>query len=129
MHIDHKFFEFIRFCIVGTVALVIQYGVFYILFNLTGLHNFAYLLSYLLSAIANFVLTIRYTFKVDFSQKKLLGFFACHIFNLVFQLFLLNLFIWLGLSEVLAPFPVYAIAVPSNFVLVRFVMVGFRNKT
>lgn len=128
MYIDHKFFEFIRFCIVGTVALLIQYGLFYIFFYFIGHHNFAYLISYLLSAIANFVLTVRYTFKVNFSQKKLIGFLGCHIFNLVFQLFLLNLFIWFGLSEVVAPFPVYAIAVPSNFVLVRLVMVGFRGK-
>ena len=34
---------------------------------------------------------------------------------------LLNTFLWLGLSKTLAPIPVFAIAIPVNFLLVRFV--------
>ena len=127
MHVDKKFFEFFRFCFVGTFSLLIQYTLFYILLKCIGHHNFAYFTSYLLSALVNFAMTVRYTFKVKFSHKKLLGFFCCHAFNLTFQLALLNLFVWLGLSEVLAPIPVYAVAVPTNFILVRMVMVVFRT--
>lgn len=125
MIIDKKVYEFFRFCIVGTIALVVQYGAYYVLFRIFSEHNLSYFLSYLLSAILNFILTVRYTFKVSFSHKKLFGFLGCHLFNLVFQIVLLNLFIWMGVNEVLAPFPVYIIAVPSNFILVRFVMKKF----
>lgn len=125
MIIDKRVYEFFRFCIVGTIALLVQYVAYYVLFKLIGEHNLSYFLSYLLSAILNFILTVRYTFKVSFSHKKLLGFLGCHLFNLVFQIALLNLFIWMGVNEVLAPFPVYVIAVPSNFILVRYVMTRF----
>ena len=51
------------------------------------------------------------------------GFACAHLFNYVLQISLLNLFIWLGVGEELAPVPVYCIAIPTNFVLVRFVFV------
>lgn len=38
---------------------------------------------------------------------------------------LLNTFLWLGLSKTTAPAPVFAIAIPVNFLLVRFV---FKHK-
>lgn len=128
MSLNGKLLEFIRFCVVGTTALIVQYALFYVLFKVSGHHNLAYFVSYLMSAILNFILTVRYTFKVNFSKSKLLGFVGCHLFNLILQLLLFNLFIWMGLSEVLAPWPVYAIAVPSNFVLVRLVMLGLGGK-
>jgi len=34
---------------------------------------------------------------------------------------LLNFWLWVGLSREVAPLGVYAIAVPTNFLLVRFV--------
>jgi hypothetical protein len=40
---------------------------------------------------------------------------------------LLNFFLWIGLSKELAPLGVYAIAVPTNFVLVRFVFKHFNR--
>lgn len=125
MFIDKRIYEFLRFCVVGTIALLVQYCAYYFLFKLLCEHNLSYLISYLLSAVLNFILTVRYTFKVSFSHRKLFGFLGCHLFNLGFQIFLLNLFIWIGINEVLAPFPVYIIVVPSNFILVRYVMTKF----
>lgn len=122
MFVEKKVYELLRFCIVGTIALIIQYVAYYVLFKLLNEHNLSYFIGYLLSAIFNFVLTIRYTFKVSFSYKKLFAFFFCHLFNLIFQIFLLNLFILVGINEELAPFPVYVIAIPSNFILVRYAM-------
>lgn len=122
MFIDKRIYEFLKFCIVGTMALFTQYVAYYVLFKLINEYNASYFISYLLSAIFNFILTIRYTFRVSFSYKKLFGFFFCHLFNLAFQIFLLNIFIWMGIREELAPFPVYIIAVPSNFILVRYAM-------
>ena len=41
---------------------------------------------------------------------------------------LLNLFLWIGLSRELAPLAVYAIAVPTNFILVRLVFKNLKAK-
>ena len=40
---------------------------------------------------------------------------------------LFNFFLWIGLSRELAPIAVLAIAVPTNFVLVRFVFKHFKH--
>lgn len=117
-----KLLEFVRFCIVGCIALLVQYALYCLGLRFIGDHNLSYFLSYLFSAIVNFTLTLRYTFKVSFSYRKVVGFVLSHAFNLVFQVFLLNLFIRLGAEDWLAPWPVYLIAVPTNFVLVRLAM-------
>ena len=121
--INHnKICEFIRFCIVGTIALAIQYLSFYFFLMHLENHNLSYISSYVLSAAFNFILTVCYTFNVKFSRCKFWGFIACRIINAVLQLILYNCFLWMGMSKVLAPFPVYCLAVPTNFILVRFVM-------
>ena len=50
-----------------------------------------------------------------------MGFLCAHLFNLALQTGLLNLFIHLGVNSSWAPIPVYAIAIPVYFLLVRFV--------
>lgn len=122
MKLSPKVLEFFRFCLVGGMALIIQYGLYY--FGIQYIENFslAYVLSYFFSALFNYCLTVRYTFAVEFSQLKLLGFLACHLFNLIFQVVLLNFALFIGMEASLAPIPVYVIAVPTNFILVRLVM-------
>lgn len=55
------------------------------------------------------------------SWSKAFGFGGAHLFNYLLHIGLLNTFLWLGLSKTLAPIPVFAIAIPVNFLLVRFV--------
>lgn len=112
--------QFIRFGIVGCLATVIHYGMYYLLQQHIAV-NIAYTIGYLIGFIANFYLTAYFTFKSAPSWKKLIGMGGAHAVNYGLHIVLLNLFLWMGLSNELAPVPVFAIAIPVNFLLVRFV--------
>jgi putative flippase GtrA len=113
-----RFPEFIRFVMVGILATALHYGIYFLLQRFINV-NIAYTLGYALSFIANFYLTAYFTFGKKPSWSKAFG--GAHLFNYLLHIGLLNTFLWLGLSKTLAPIPVFAIAIPVNFLLVRFV--------
>ena len=110
----------IRFCIVGVMAVAIHYAI-YLLLKQWMLKVVAFAIGYFISFIANFFMTAKFTFKKDATTKKGVGFLGAHIVNFILQTSLLQMFLWLGVNENFAPIPVYCIAVPVNFMLVRFV--------
>lgn len=112
--------EVIRFCIVGCVATVLHYVIYYVLKNWIDL-NIAYIIGYGLSFICNYFLSSYFTFRKKANLKSGLGFSGAHLFNLLFQVVLLNVFTYIGIDDNIAPFPVYAIAIPINFLMVRYV--------
>lgn len=112
--------EFIRFAIVGAIATAIHYGI-YLLLQMVIEVNIAYTLGYLISLACNFVLTAKFTFRTSASVGKGFGFIASHGINYLLHMGLLNLFIYLGMNPATAPIPVYCIAIPVNFILVRTV--------
>ena len=112
--------EIIRFGIVGCAATAIHY-IIYWLFNKWINVNIAYTVGYATSFVCNFFLTSYFTFKKKASLKRGLGFGGAHLCNYLLQMLLLNFFIWFGVKKDLAPIPVYAIAIPVNFLMVRFV--------
>lgn len=113
--------EVVRFGIVGVVATLLHYGIYLILSKWINL-TIAYTIGYALSFIANFYLSNRFTFRTKASLKKGFGFGLSHALNYFLQIILLQLFIYLGVKAEYAPFPVYAIVIPINFLLVRFVL-------
>jgi putative flippase GtrA len=116
--------EFIRFGIVGGLCTVLHYGIYYLLQLYINV-NIAYTLGYVLSFMANFYLTSYFTFGTTPSWKKLIGMGGAHTVNYALHILLLNLFLRIGISQEWAPIPVFAIAIPVNFLLVRFV---FKHK-
>ena len=116
--------EFFRFVIVGVIATIIHYGVYYLLKSNINV-NIAYTIGYVVSWLFNLLLTLKFTFRSDFSWKKTAGFAGSHAVNYVLHMLFLNLFLWLGFSSTLAPLPTYCCVVPINFVLVRTV---FKSK-
>lgn len=116
--------EILRFCIVGFFNVFVQYVIYYIALFWTS-HNIAYIIGYFVSFIVNYVLTTSYTFQTKRSIANGLGFVICHVINFLMQIGFLNIFIWLGIDKVIAPVPVFAICVPTNFLLVRWVMKRF----
>jgi len=124
MFSKEKFLEFIRFATVGFIATAIHYGIYYPLQKIINV-NIAYTTGYLVSFILNFYLTSYFTFRVKPSVKKLFGLGGAHLVNYLLHILLLNLFLWMGISKELAPIAVFAIAIPVNFLLVRFV---FKSK-
>ena len=107
--------EAARFVVVGGIATAVHYGIYYA----TG---------YVLSFIANFVLTSYFTFGTAPSVRKLAGFSGAHVVNFVLHMVLLNVFLMVGVPKALAPLPVFAIAIPVNFMLVRLAFKGRRKR-
>ncbi len=116
--------EFVRFGIVGVLATALHYGIYYLLQSHINV-NVAYTIGYITSFIANFYLTSYFTFGTSPSWKKLIGMGGAHAVNYGLHIVLLNLFLFMGISKTWAPIPVFAIAIPVNFLLVRFV---FKHK-
>ena len=108
-----KIYEFLRFCIVGTIAAGIHYGI-YCLLQMYIEVNIAYTVGYLTSLVCNFFLTSYITFRRSPSAKKAAGFG------------LFNAFLQIGVPRLIAPIFVLMIAVPTNFVLLRWV---FKHKS
>lgn len=119
--------EMLRFVIVGVIATALHYGI-YLVLQLKINASVSYAIGYILSFLCNYYLSARFTFKSKTTVKNGIGFCFAHGFNFVLHLALLNLFLWLGLRNELAPLPVFCIAVPVNFLMVRFVFKSKRTK-
>lgn len=120
MRLPRPLLEFVRFALVGILATALHYGIYYALMRFVNV-NVAYTTGYVLSFVANFYLTAYFTFGSRPSWRKAGGFGGAHLVNYLLHMGLLNLFLWLGLPKAWAPLPVFAIAIPVNFVLVRLV--------
>ena len=119
--------EIIRFGIVGTTAAAIHYGVYWVLQHWMNV-NVAYTIGYIVSFLVNYYLSAHFTFKEKTSAKNGIGFGGAHLTNYLLHIVLFNFFLWIGLSREIAPLAVLAIAVPTNFVLVRFLFKHFKSK-
>ena len=112
--------EIIRFGIVGVIATIIHYFIYWILQKWINI-NIAFSIGYALSFICNFFLSSLFTFKSKVTVRKGVGFGGAHLINWLIQLGLLNMFVYIGVSRKWAPILVYAISIPINFIMVRFV--------
>lgn len=112
--------EAVRFGIVGVGATALHYGIYYLLQQVINV-NVAYTVGYAVSFVANFYATSYFTFGTSPSWKKLFGMGAAHGVNYLLHILLLNVFLWMDIPKVWAPFPVFAVVIPVNFLLVRFV--------
>lgn len=112
--------EVIRFGLVGFFATFLHYSIYWLLRQWTG-YNVAYAVGYGLSFVCNFFLTAYFTFRKKATMKRGIGFGGVHLFNLLFQMLLLNLFVGLGIKQSIAPLFVFGIAIPVQFLLVRYV--------
>lgn len=113
--------EFVRFILVGVLATATHYGIYFFLCVLM-LPAIAYTIGYAISFILNFYLSNIFTFNTKPTVRKGIGFGISHFINYLLHIGLLSLFIWIGVPERWAPLPVFALVVPVNFLLVRFVL-------
>ncbi len=116
--------EFIRFLVVGVVATAIHYSIYLLLLNVLN-PTIAYTVGYAGSFCCNFLLTNLFTFRTHPTVKRGVGFVVSHAINYGLHIILLNLFLSLSVPEEWAPVPVYIIAIPVNFLLIRF---AFKSK-
>ena len=117
-------FQLLRFALVGIFATALHYGIYLLLLNILS-ETIAYSIGYVISFSCNFILTCLFTFRKKASTKRGIGFGLAHLVNYILHVSLLNLFLWMGISNVYAPIPVFCIAIPVNFLLVRFVFNRF----
>lgn len=143
--------QFLRFVVVGVGATLLHstvYVALQYLFRATQetpvLLSLAYCLGYGVSFLANYLVSLKWTFKTDGNVGKGLGFAFSHAVNMGVQVGLLHFFLWCGLGSAMAvlmnallpwavelfPFlgvaetllllPIFAIVVPMNFLMVRY---------
>ena len=118
-----KILEIVRFGITGVVSTLVTYAVYYIcLLWLNPTISFS--IGYIVAMIVNYILTTSFTFKVKANKKNAAGFVISNAINYGLCALFLNFFIWIGVSKKLAPIPMYAICIPLNYLIVRFVMKG-----
>ena len=113
--------EFIRFCIVGAFATLIDAAVFYIVRQF-ACYQVALVSGYVLSLIVNYFLTVLWTFKQKPTMKNALGVLVAHMINLfVVRMSLMYLFVDLiGINDRIAYVPTLLISMVTNFIVVRF---------
>ena len=113
------FVEARRFIVVGVAAVAIQYGAYLLLLQWLQ-PVVANTLGYIVSFLFNYIASTKYTFRVKSSARHGVGFAFSHLVNYILQSLLLVFFLWTGLQKGWAMLPVFAICVPTNFVLVRY---------
>ena len=102
-----KYRSAVRFVLVGVLGTGIQYGIYSLLLDIFQrywpdlgiLTSVAFTAGFIIEMICNYFITSFYTFKMRPSWKNAGGFLFGRAINYVLQLLLLNLLIWLHLSE------------------------------
>jgi len=111
--------EMIRFGVVGVIATLIQFAVYWLLIRWLN-PSVSMTIGYGVSLVFNYLASTYFTFRVKASARRGAGFLFSHGVNYLLQMVTLNFFLWLGVSKELAPIPMFCVCVPMNFLLVRF---------
>lgn len=118
---DGRLSEIIRFGIVGSLATILQYGVYVVFVNAVGVKAVpSTLISYAISFIANFFLSSYFTFHKKPDTQKGIGFTLSHLINMGLQTGMVAIFQQI-VGKTLALLPALAICIPVNYLMVRFV--------
>lgn len=123
-------YEIVRFVIVGTIASMVHYGVYRGSLAIYDNYNVAFVVGFMVSITFNFFASNLFTFKTKPTLIKGVKFLSSHLFNMLLEWSLLNLYIYLSISQEIAPLFVYATAFPVSFLLVRLSLLGsiFKKK-
>ena len=116
--------EFIRFGVVGVLATALHYGIYYFLqsfINVNVLYD-GICNQFYCQPLSDFLFYVRNHFR---HWKSCWYGRGRSLVNYLLHIILLNVFLYLGVSKAWAPVPVFAIAIPVNFLFVRFV---FKHK-
>lgn len=117
---DSRLSEIIRFCIVGGLATVIQYGIYVVFVDAVGVKAVpSTLISYGISFIFNYILSSYFTFHKKPSTQNMLGFICSHAINMGMQTGIVAIFKGI-VGNTLALLPALAICIPVNYLMVRF---------
>ena len=115
--------EFIRFCIVGVLATILDAAIFYTVRTFAP-YQIALISGYLLSLIFNYFLTVRWTFKKETTIKNAIGLVSAHLFNLfVVRMGLMYIFVDLcTINDRVAYLPTLCISMFTNFYIIKIIV-------
>lgn len=120
--------RFIRFCVVGTLAAGVHYGVYFLLQSWGMNLSIAYTMGYVISFVGNYLLTNYFTFGTRPEWRNLLGFAGSHAINYVLHIVLFNVFLWLGVHKLLAPPLVMLVAMLVQYTILNWVFKRWKGK-
>lgn len=111
---------FVRFCIVGFFATILDVVVFYIVLNFT-VYQIALVVGYIISLMYNYYFTVTWTFKKSPTICNAFGVICTHMVNLfVVRMGLMYIFIhFLLISDKFAYIPTLVLSVFINFFMVK----------
>lgn len=116
---ESRLSEILRFCIVGGLATVIQYGVYVVFVDAVGVKAVpSTLISYAISFIFNYILSSYFTFHKKPSAQNMIGFITSHAINMGMQTGMVAIFKGI-VGNTLALLPAFAICIPLNYLMVR----------
>ena len=124
-----KYRSAVRFVLVGAIGTGVQYGIYYILLGVfqykwpevVVLTSLAFTIGFVVEMVLNYFMTSFYTFRVRPSLKNAGGFIIGRTLNYFIQIGLLNILIWLHMSEEWAGLTAIALAgVINYFMLLPF---------
>lgn len=112
--------EIIRFCLVGGLATVLQYGIYVVFVDAVGVKAVpSTLISYSISFVMNYLLSSYFTFHKKPSTQNMLGFIGSHAVNMGVQTGIVAIFKGI-VGNTLALLPAFAICIPLNYLMVRY---------
>ena len=117
---DERVRQFVRFGVVGVLSSAVHYAIYILLlFVLTA--SISYIIGYLVSFVGNYFFTNCYTFRTKPSWKHFAGFAGSHAVNFGLHVVLFNIFLWLGMHQLVIPVFVMGICVIVQFTILRWV--------
>ena len=127
---DTRMAEILRFCLVGGLATVIQYGIYVVFVDAVGVKAVpSTLISYGISFIFNYFLSSYFTFHKKPNTQNVIGFICSHAVNMGMQTGIVAIFKGI-VGNTLALLPALGICIPLNYLMVRYAFNHnfFKNK-
>lgn len=113
------------FVCIGFLVTIVHYIVYFLLLIYFPA-RLSYTIGFLISFILNYLLNTKFTFSVNRTLKNMMGFIFCHAINYIIQIAFFNVLLYVSLDELIAPFFVYTVSVPVNYILVRLMFDKFK---
>ncbi len=124
-----KKYEVLRFMAVGGAAAIIHYVIFVVLLELEMPYNFAYAIGLVTGLISNFLGSNYFTFKTKPTINRAIKFGVSNGINCLNHMLLLNLFVVIGINELIVPPLIFTVLFPLNFILIKYSLKGKKKKS
>lgn len=96
---ENLFIQIFKFVIVGGIATIIDWAVYYVVYNYIGIDPLiANILSFSISVIYNYSASVKWVFDINENKSKKRMFIEFMIFSII-GLLLTELLLWIGINK------------------------------